>query len=313
MKILARLVSLPNLIILAVILTLLICFNVIKQTIIEPDGYEYINLTKLDRNIIIIKDKSTLTKETWQYVTDDQESKFLVFSAYLDDRKTDKFVRVIAVGRTRNPTPVWCKLYYKADDQNTYGTKTIQGNHMVISENWGLKYTARYVLCPIDTTKILPDAVSILTNPDKEPMNILTVIVNSKTPVDWDVFNLPKKIDSIAVCVKPLHNEYNKEIEIMEFIELHRLLGVNHFYFYNHTLGSQVDCLLRNYISEGVITVLDWQLPIISQKEIRTEGIFAALNDCLYRTMWHHSHVLFIDLDEYIMPEQVDTYKELLE
>lgn len=73
MKILARLVSLPNLIILAVILTLLICFNVIKQTIIEPDGYEYINLTKLDRNIIIIKDKSTLTKETWQYVTDDQE------------------------------------------------------------------------------------------------------------------------------------------------------------------------------------------------------------------------------------------------
>ena len=31
------------------------------------------------------------------------------------------------------------------------------------------------------------------------------------------------------------------------------------------------------------MTVLPWRLDMTSQKEIRTEGLFAALNDCLYR------------------------------
>ena len=38
--------------------------------------------------------------------------------------------------------------------------------------------------------------------------------------------------------------------------------------------------------SLGLVTVLPWRLDMTSQKEIRTEGLFAALNDCLYRWPW---------------------------
>lgn len=34
------------------------------------------------------------------------------------------------------------------------------------------------------------------------------------------------------------------------------------------------------------VNILPWNLRMRSQKEIRTEGLFASLNDCLYRSMY---------------------------
>lgn len=102
-------------------------------------------------------------------------------------------------------------------------------------------------------------------------------------------------------------------MQILEFIELNRLLGVDHFTFYNHTIGKQVGCLLQNYVDMGLVTILPWQLNMLSQKEIRTEGLFAALNDCLYRSMYKYSHIVLIDLDEYIIPKYNETLPQLIE
>ena len=46
--------------------------------------------------------------------------------------------------------------------------------------------------------------------------------------------------------------------------------------------------------SLGLVTVLPWRLDMTSQKEIRTEGLFAALNDCLYRWPWSLSSLPFV-------------------
>lgn len=81
---------------------------------------------------------------------------------------------------------------------------------------------------------------------------------------------------------------------------MNAILGVSHFTFYNHTLGPRADCILRHYMDENNLTsqnstiyhgrptvsMFPWDLRMRSQKEIRTEGLFAALNDCLYRSMY---------------------------
>lgn len=90
-------------------------------------------------------------------------------------------------------------------------------------------------------------------------------------------------------------------------------MGIDHFIFYNHTTGSQVGCILQDYVDKGLVTLLPWQLNMLSQKEIRTEGLFAALNDCLYRSMNLFSHALLIDLDEYVIPRNNNTLPELIE
>lgn len=105
---------------------------------------------------------------------------------------------------------------------------------------------------------------------------------------------------------------------MLEFLELNNLLGVTHFTFYNNTIGPKVNCILQHYrdgkipnyftssskdqTSENIkknvtddhltrnvnitVEVLPWDLKMKSQKEIRTEGLFASLNDCLYRSMY---------------------------
>lgn len=47
--------------------------------------------------------------------------------------------------------------------------------------------------------------------------------------------------------------------------------------------GSGSSGLIRPKVT---IDLLAWNLRMRSQKEIRTEGLFASLNDCLYRSMY---------------------------
>jgi hypothetical protein len=102
---------------------------------------------------------------------------------------------------------------------------------------------------------------------------------------------------------------------MLEFLELNSLLGVSHFTFYNHTIGPKATCVLKHYqdgkiphhfavnsttrpnlsdknatgdprLPKITVDLLPWNLKMKSQKEIRTEGLFASLNDCLYRSMY---------------------------
>lgn len=101
-------------------------------------------------------------------------------------------------------------------------------------------------------------------------------------------------------------------IQLIEFLELNKLLGISHFTFYNASTGPSASCLLQEYINEGVVSVLSWDLPIQSKTEIRTEGMFAALNDCLYRNMYRYSYIAFIDIDEFIVPRFNFTLMDLI-
>lgn len=155
--------------------------------------------------------------------------------------------------------------------------------------------------------------------------------------------NIP---DRIAVCVKPLHFNYDQALYLMEYLEFYALLGVSHFTFYNHTLGPHASCVLENYqnglvpgnltahdlealtpaeaannatprvlrtqYQRPTVSILPWNLRMRSQKEIRTEGLFAALNDCLYRTMYRYKYLALVDLDEFIVPRYSDTLNELI-
>lgn len=96
-------------------------------------------------------------------------------------------------------------------------------------------------------------------------------------------------------------------LHLLEFLELNTVLGASHFTFYNHTLGPRANCVLKHYVNgdflpsdtsskneyrrpianqRATVNVLPWDLRMRSQKDIRTEGLFAALNDCVYRNMY---------------------------
>ena len=79
-------------------------------------------------------------------------------------------------------------------------------------------------------------------------------------------------------------------------------------------MSDDVSCVLNYYMNqENVVSVKPWNLEVDSQTEIRTEGLFAALNDCLYRNMNDFHYLMLIDFDEFIIPHMNDSIPDMLE
>ncbi|PSN34263.1 hypothetical protein C0J52_18765 [Blattella germanica] len=209
--------------------------------------------------------------------------------------------------RALKVTKKWhSKLSFRVTMETAKNRKT----HTVIRENWNLKYSACFILCPLRQNLTAPHSVSIVSRLRIPPANHLLV---RNTDWDPDLKNVSAGIpDKMAICVKPIHFNYNQALQMLEFLELNSILGVHHFTLYNDTLGPHVGCILQDYMARGIVTLLPWQLNMVSQKEIRTEGLFAALNDCLYRSMYRYSYAALVDLDEYIIPRHNDTLPQLI-
>ncbi|UXI14530.1 collagen alpha-1(XV) chain-like [Sarcoptes scabiei] len=276
------------------------------------------------------------------------------FDSSTDD--PEYFIRIIAVTvlNTREQI-IGCFDRIDRAEKN-FHTKTLKFCHCYrqcwmrpIREHWYLKYSAFFLYCPIplnwidwewernNRTKIIRiqnGYISLLTinqfrqQPDlqfddfiQNKQNLLKLIVPSSRlfihsmRIEIREPNREQK-HHLAVCVKPLHYHWDKSLNLIEFIEFKRLLGVERFYFYNHTVGFDVDQTLRLYrkFEPRLIEIIPWWLPIKSQTEIRTEGIFASLNDCLYRAKQEgFDLIMFIDLDEFIIPNQHQTLIEMIE
>ena len=61
------------------------------------------------------------------------------------------------------------------------------------------------------------------------------------------------------------------------------------------------------------MTVLKWNLPLRTQKEIRTEGMFTALNECNLRLVNHFEFALMVDVDEFILPYDASNLLQMLD
>lgn len=85
----------------------------------------------------------------------------------------------------------------------------------------------------------------------------------------------------------------NESRYFREWIEYHRMLGVEHLYLYNNFSTDDYAIVLKPYIDEGYVTLTDWPYEL-SQ--------ISAYQHCYenYRdeTFW----LMFLDLDEFICP-----------
>lgn len=94
----------------------------------------------------------------------------------------------------------------------------------------------------------------------------------------------------------------DEALSMKEWIEYHRLIGVEHFYLYNNNSSDESCSILKPYIEEGLVTLINWNCPPPSQT--------SAYNDFKSK-YWKETHwVAFIDLDEYICPKRATNLKE---
>lgn len=228
--------------------------------------------------------------------------RLFLYSAYLDSRLDVPIVRVIGAYASVGGAQISCRLEYASGD-----VKVVAASRKTINENWKLKYGAAFFNCPYphnDSRSPTPSRVRL-----KETFELQW---SPWVPVLPLKARLGEKSGRLAVCVKPLHYDYDRASWLAEFVEFHRIVGAEHFFFYNHSIGSNAERILQVYKEQGVVTIRPWNLDIKSQKEIRTEGLFASLNDCVYRCMHHFDYALVLDLDEFAVPRKDDSLPAMI-
>ena len=131
-----------------------------------------------------------------------------------------------------------------------------------------------------------PVAVSVISQKQPELLNSLNVLYNDK------------EIRTFTVCLSPLHFNVSKHFELIQWLELSKILGVDYFLVYNHSTVGHIDYILNHYANEGWIKVIQWDIP---DNDLHYFGQMAMLNDCLFRNKGISKYILNTDIDEFIV------------
>ncbi|KAJ8309926.1 hypothetical protein KUTeg_011791 [Tegillarca granosa] len=117
---------------------------------------------------------------------------------------------------------------------------------------------------------------------------------------------------NFGMCLPPLFGDISLSL-LIQFIELSKILGATHFTFYKHNISETVEKILSYYQNLGEVEVVNWKLPPeVSEREIWYHGQILAIQDCLYRNMARFEYLIFVDIDEFIIPKNEMTWIEML-
>ncbi len=96
---------------------------------------------------------------------------------------------------------------------------------------------------------------------------------------------------------------------LKEWIEYHRMVGVEHFFLYNDSSQDDYKEILEPYIAEGIAEIIEWPIPTIIDFILYQQR---AYRDALKRSKGITQWLALIDIDEYLLPSEEATVTECL-
>ncbi|XP_013103832.2 uncharacterized protein LOC106084579 [Stomoxys calcitrans] len=242
--------------------------------------------------------------------------KHKIYSAYFD-RRTDILdypyesgsgvgigsIRIIAILPLKFREEVTCT--FRSEDFTL--SKTKAESLRPLKDHHDAKFAAFTIVCPLykamneSLVVRLPHAVAISyksnTLSQQSP-----IFVPISYPRDMNqLFAKSKPV--LSICVAPLEVNSSNALRIVEFVEIYRLLGAGHFYFYSINTSKEVGRVLAHYRNQSLVDVLPWNLQD-HQDDLFANGTIAQINDCIYRAMTvdNYRYAAIVGLDEILMP-----------
>ncbi|CAI2352359.1 unnamed protein product [Caenorhabditis sp. 36 PRJEB53466] len=123
--------------------------------------------------------------------------------------------------------------------------------------------------------------------------NSLSETPQDPIPLIFRVY--PTPVHEISVCVGPMYGDENKWLEVAEFVEHYKLLGVRHFYFTIFNMKEYSRKIMDEYLRTGEI-----ELTVIQSEYANVDWQFHLLqiNECHQRSKYHSKWVINVDVDE---------------
>ena len=243
----------------------------------------------------------------WQEVQRDPIIR--VFSAFYDDRPAlDKpVVRIVSVSEETSawPLAMQCLLWYKDSrlPKQTKLTVRIIGSPHGVDE----KLFAPYLFtCDNEIPGLKPAYVSVVN---------ASVDIKRDQISNYVRVQLPKRTKrklEFGMCVSVAYWKQNP-YRLVEWLELHKLWGVQEVTVYNSSLNAEALNVLKHYTMEGFVDLRGMPIAVMEDGE----GSFLlnmspSLNDCMYSNLYRYKRIVVTDFDEMIVPAMHSNYSELL-
>jgi hypothetical protein len=128
------------------------------------------------------------------------------------------------------------------------------------------------------------------------------------------VSEAPKKLYKLSICAI----FKNEAPYLKEWIEYHKLVGVDHFYLYNNESDDNYMEVLADYIKAGEVTLFDWPTRQMDQWGHRHWAWVYTTQVPAYENAFQIAKgtskwVAAIDIDEFIVPVKVDRITQVLD
>jgi len=111
--------------------------------------------------------------------------------------------------------------------------------------------------------------------------------------------NLGEKKYKVSICA--IFKNEGKYLR--EWIEFHRIIGIEHFYLYNNNSDDNYETVIEDYIKLGIVTLIQWP---------KNQAQMEAYTDCIKKYAKETTWLGFIDIDEFVVPIKYDSIEEFL-
>jgi hypothetical protein len=131
----------------------------------------------------------------------------------------------------------------------------------------------------------------------------------------WESMHSEDKKYNLSIC-----SIFGNDTRFLkEWIEYHQLIGVDHFYLYNNQECNGVREVLKPFIRKGVVSLIPWSQKLAAGESV--DGFVWALgsqvpayeNAIYVRGAVETKWLVCLDIDEYLVPPQTDTIRDVLE
>ena len=245
----------------------------------------------------------------WQTV--DQDVGIYLFSAFYDDRPgflETPMIRTIAVVRNGSDDDLSCLLWFGNNALPEVTNVSILPVGAWFQPQAGVS-CAVILSCAIENElgrpALIPEHVSIVTATQTAAKTLLRVQVPEK----------PKRPMAFGHCMSVAYWHQNP-YRVVEWMELHRMWGVEEVTIYNSSLHPAAARVYRHYADKGFVDLR--QAPCAfpahpDDEEAILLNMSPVLNDCMYRNMYRYRRLVVTDIDEMIVPRIHANYTTMLE
>ena len=261
-----------------------------------------IRLTSSSLQLLLARRGRNKHNGKWEAFGPGLDKEGYVYSAFYDDRKslgTFPVVRLIGVAEEFTNNHFQCLLSYPSRPDHVTPLKV---GDIGAGVNRHDKLFKEYIFTCHLYHEDIPENVSIVKTFGDKPNFIMPVEIAAR----------PLRRDAFGCCVSVAYWHHNP-YQIVEWMEMLRMLGVSKVTVYNNSLEKEAARVFLWYDRQGFVDFRQ------SHNFIRDPGELSihmhmspVINDCMYRNMYRFKKMVVTDLDELIIPRTVDNYTDLM-